>query len=290
MAVTALQVKELRQRTGAGILDSKKALEATNGNVDKAIEWLQERGQAKAAKKESRIAAEGLVATAQNDKAAIMVEINSETDFVAKNSQFQELVKTIATGLLEVEFSTNEEAANAKVNGKTVTELCVEATSTIGEKISFRRAKKIVKADNQFIGSYTHANGQISSLVVIEGGNEEAAKNVSMHVAAMNPEFLDAASMPQEIIAKHKAEIMEELKDINKPEKIKEMMAEGKLRKILSDLTLVDQEFVMEKMPVSKYLKGQGAKAISMARFQVGEGIVKEESDFAAEVAAQMGA
>ncbi len=290
MAVTALQVKELRQRTGAGILDSKKALEATDGNIDKAIEWLQERGQAKAAKKESRIAAEGLVATAQNDKAAIMVEINSETDFVAKNSQFQELVKTIANGLLEVEFSTDEEAANAIINGKTVNELCVEATSTIGEKISFRRAKKVVKADNQFIGSYTHANGQISSLFVTEGGNNEAAKNVSMHIAAMNPEFLDADAMPQETIEKHKAEIMDELKDINKPEKIKEMMAEGKLRKILSDLTLVDQEFVMEKMPVSKYLKGHGAKAISMARFQVGEGIVKEEADFAAEVAAQMGA
>ncbi len=290
MAVTALQVKELRQRTGAGILDSKKALEATDGDVDKAIEWLQERGQAKAAKKASRIAAEGLVATAQNDNVAVMVEINSETDFVAKNAQFQELVKTIATGLLSVEFSTDKEAANAVINGKTVIELCVEATSTIGEKISFRRASKVFKGDNQFIGSYTHANGQISSLVIIEGGNVEAAKNVSMHVAAMNPEFLDATEMSQEIITKYKAEIIEELKDIKKPENIKEMMAEGKLRKILSDLTLVDQEFVMEKMPVSKYLKGHGAKAILMARFQVGEGIVKEESDFAAEVAAQMGA
>ncbi len=288
MAVTALQVKELRQRTGAGILDSKKALEATDGDINKAIEWLQERGQATAAKKASRVAAEGLVSTAQNDNAAVMVEINSETDFVAKNAQFQELVKKVANGLLLVDFSNSEEATKAVINGKTVEELCTEATSTIGEKISFRRAIKVVKTDSQFIGAYTHANGQISSIVVIEGGNQEVAKNISMHVAAMNPEFLDAASMPQEKIETFKTEIMAELADINKPEKIKEIMAEGKLRKVLSDLTLVDQEFVMEKMPVSKYLKGHGASAISMARFLVGEGIAKDETDFAAEVAAQM--
>ncbi|CAM9107462.1 translation elongation factor Ts [Mycoplasma marinum] len=290
MAVTALQVKELRQRTGAGILDSKKALEATDGDIDKAIEWLQERGAAKAAKKANRISAEGLVSTAQNDQAAVMIEINSETDFVSKNAQFQKLVKEIAEGLLSIDFSSDAEAAKAVINGKTVEELCMEATTTIGEKISFRRATRIIKLENQFVGAYTHANGQIASLVTIEGGNAEAAKNVSMHVAAMNPEFLDASSMPQEKIEAFKAEIMDELKDVQKPENIKEKMAEGKLRKVLSDLTLVDQEFVMEKMPVSKYLKGQNATALAMTRFQVGEGIEKQESDFAAEVAAQMSA
>ncbi len=290
MSITAQMVKELRERTGAGILDSKKALEATNGDIEKAIEHLQENGVAKAAKKAGRIAAEGLVTTASNEKGSVMVEINSETDFVAKNAQFQELVKKISSALLTASFSNSEEAAKVNVDGKTIEELCVEATATIGEKISFRRAIKIEKNNDQFIGAYTHSNGQIAALVTIQGGNEEAAKNVAMHVTAMNPEFLDAEAMPKEVVAKYKAEIMEELSSMDKPEAILEKMAEGKLRKILSDLTLVDQEFVMEKMPVSKYLSSQNAKAISMIRYQVGEGIEKKEEDFASEVAAQMGA
>lgn len=288
MAVTAQLVKELRERTGAGILDSKKALEATNGDMEKAIAFLQEKGQAKAAKKAGRISAEGLVSTSSNGNAAVMVEINSETDFVSKNAQFQKLVKDVTGALLKAEFKNNEEASKVKVGDKTIEELCVQATATIGEKISFRRAEKFNAADGQIIGSYTHANGQIAALVLIEGGKPDVAKNVAMHVTAMNPEFLDAASMPKAKIDEFKKQILDDMKDIDKPDNIKEKMAEGKLRKILSDLTLVDQEFVMEKMPVSKYLTNNNATAKAMARFEVGEGIVKEESDFAAEVAAQM--
>ncbi len=288
MAVTAQLVKELRERTGAGILDSKKALEASNGDIDKAIAFLQEKGQAKAAKKAGRISAEGLVSTATNDKAAVIVEINSETDFVSKNAQFQKLVKDVTEALLNADFKSDEEAAKVKIGSKSIEELCVDATATIGEKISFRRATKFSASADQVIGSYTHANGQIAALVLLEGKNAEAAKNVAMHVTAMNPEFLDADSMPKTKIEEFKKEILEEMKDVKKPDNIKEKIAEGKLRKVLSDLTLVDQEFVMEKMPVSKYLQGQSSTAKDMIRFEVGEGIVKEEADFAAEVAAQM--
>ncbi len=288
MAITAQQVKELRERTGAGILDSKKALEATNGDVEKAIEFLQEKGQAKAAKKAGRIAAEGLVSTSSNEKSAVVVEINSETDFVSKNQQFQELVRTITKGLLAAEFSNDNEASQVMVDGATIEDLCVKATATIGEKISFRRAVKFTAEEGEVIGAYTHANGQIAALFKGKGSNTEAVKNVAMHVTAMNPEFLDAESMPAEKIAEFKKTIMDEMIGIDKPENIKEKMAEGKLRKVLSDLTLVDQEFVMEKMPVSKYLQGNSLEAVSMVRFEVGEGIAKDATDFASEVAEQM--
>ncbi|MCP4336703.1 MAG: elongation factor Ts [Mycoplasma sp.] len=288
MAVTAQLVKKLRERTGAGILDSKKALESSNGDIEKAIEFLKEKGQAKAAKKAGRISAEGLVSTIENSNSAVIVEINSETDFVSKNAQFQKLVKDITEALLSSDFNNDEEASKIKVDGKTIEELCINATATIGEKISFRRASKFIAKDNEVIGSYTHANGQIASLVLLKGSNKEAAKNVAMHIAAMNPDFLNAESMPKEKIEEFKKEILKEMVGIDKPDNIKEKMAEGKLRKVLSELTLIDQEFVMEKMSVGKYLQGKSLEAKEMIRFEVGEGIEKQETDFAAEVASQM--
>ncbi|MCR8613354.1 MAG: translation elongation factor Ts [Mycoplasma sp.] len=293
MAVTALQVKELRSRTGAGILDAKKALEEADGDIEKAIVILQEKGAAKAVKKAGRIAAEGLISTTVEGNKASIVEVNSETDFVAMNKTFQELVAKISKTLVSATFNTDEEAANVPLDGKTVGQVASDATTTIGEKIHFRRAKQIVKTDSQTLGAYTHVNGKVGALVLLEGGNEEIAKNVAMHITAMNPQYLDVTEVPNEQVEGFKAEIMKEINEDpkmqNKPEKIKLMMSEGKLNKVLSEITLVNQAFVMEsKQSVEKYLASHGAVAKAMVRFEVGEGIEKNEVDFAAEVASQM--
>ena len=287
--MSALLVKELRDRTGAGFLDCKKALEASNGNVEQAIEWLQEKGAAKAAKKAGAIAAEGMVRTAVNENGAVIFELNSQTDFVAQNDQFKALIEKIGNALVNADFSTIEEALAVTMDGKTIADVCVSATATIGEKIQLRRAIKIAKGNN-VVGAYTHVNGRVAAIVVTEGGTEEAARNVAMHVASMNPRFLDSSSVPAEDLAAMKAEISESPALQGKPENIKENIAAGMLRKQLSELTLVDQEFVMDKMPVAKYLSNHGGVAKAMFRFELGEGIEKKEENFAAEVAAQMAA
>lgn len=278
-------IKELRDRTGAGFLDVKKALEATNEDLDKAIAWLQEKGASKAAKKANAIAAEGIVKTIVNKNHAIMFEVNSQTDFVATNALFVELVEQIGNALLKNEFKTVEQANAITIDGKTIADLCKEATARIGEKINLRRA---VQVKGQVIGAYTHVNKRVAAIVVTEGGDASTARNVAMHVASMNPQFLDEKSVPEVKVQEMKAEIAESKALANKPDKIKEQIASGMLRKKLSELTLVDQEFVMEKMSVAKYLSNNGAKAIAMFRFEVGEGIEKVTTDFAAEVASQM--
>lgn len=287
--VTAQQVKELRERTGAGILDAKKALEKANGDMDKAIEILKESGAAKAVKKAGRIAADGLVATREEGSKAIITEVNSETDFVAMNDQFKKLVGEIADTLVKNNFNSDEEAKNVNINGTTIEDYASKATATIGEKIAFRRATQVVKKEGQVFGLYTHVNGKIAAIVLLEGGNSDIAKNVAMHVAAMNPKFLDRDNVPANILNEYKKDIMEELSKLNKPENILEMMAEGKLKKALSEITLLDQPFAMEsKQTVSQYLQSNNAKALKMLRFEVGEGIEKNQVDFATEVASQM--
>ena len=284
---STLLIKELRQRTGAGFLDCKKALAASNEDVEKAIIWLQEKGVARAAKKAGAIAAEGIVKTAVSDTHAIIFELNSQTDFVATNDQFQKLSQTISDALLSNDFSTIEEANAIKVNETTIADLCINATAPIGEKIQLRRATRIEKK-NLVVGAYTHVNKRVAAIVITEGGSDEVARNVAMHVASMNPQFLDESSVPADKVAAMKQEIENSPALEGKPENIKENIAKGMLRKSLSELTLVDQEFVMEKMPVSKYLANNGAVAKAMYRFEVGEGIEKTETNFADEVKAQM--
>ncbi len=281
-------IKELRDRTGAGFLDVKKALDATDNDIEKSIEWLQERGAAKAAKKAGNIAAEGVVSIAKNDSTIVMFEVNSQTDFVAKNEKFVEVVKTIGNALLTKPFTTAEEANAIEVDGKTVAKITEEATASIGEKIVLRRAVSIERGATT-VGSYVHTNAQVAAIVIAEGGSEDSLKNVAMHIASMNPQYLDEAGVPADQVAKMKAEILDSDSLKSRPEAIQDKIAEGMLRKQLSELTLVDQEFVMEKMPVSKYLTSNNAKALRMERFEVGDGIEVEETDFAAEVAAQMG-
>lgn len=283
-------IKELRELTGSGFVDCKKALDATNGNIQEAIKWLQENGIAKAIKKSGRIAAEGLVATLVNDKFGVIYEVNSETDFVAKNDKFIALVNEIGDILISHDFKNDEEAGKLKnINGQTIEELATLASSTIGEKISFRRAVKFSKESGIFIGNYTHSDGQKAALFVAKGGNDESLKGIAMHITAMNPEFLNEASVPTDRIKKLKDEFAESPALQGKPEAIKESILKGMLRKALSDDTLTEQEYVVEPgKTIAKFLAEKNATEVAMVRFEVGEGITKEAVDFATEVKAQM--
>ncbi|MGL5205398.1 MAG: translation elongation factor Ts [Metamycoplasmataceae bacterium] len=283
-------IKELRELTGSGFVDCKKALDATNGNIQEAIKWLQENGIAKAVKKSGRIAAEGLVATVVNDKYGVIYEVNSETDFVAKNDKFVTLVHEIGQILIDNDFSTDEEAAALKnAKGQTIDDLATLATSTIGEKISFRRALKFPKGNGVSIGNYTHSDGQKAALFVAKGGNDDALKGIAMHITAMNPEFLNESSVPADRVNKLKEEFADSPALAGKPEAIKENILKGMLRKALSDYTLTEQDYVVESgKTVAKFLLEKNANEIAMVRFEVGEGITKEVVDFASEVKSQM--
>ncbi|PAF55261.1 translation elongation factor Ts [Mycoplasmopsis agassizii] len=283
-------VKELRERTGSGFLDVKKALEATNYDIEKAIEFLKDSGKAKAAKKAGRIAAEGLVSVVKNDKKVVIFEVNSETDFVATNQQFIDLVKNIGQALLANDFTNLESALAVKIDANsTILQATENATATIGEKISLRRAEFVNLEANQVAGIYTHANGRVSSLLLAEGTNETNARNVAMHIAAMNPEFLSKNEVPANRLEKLTAEFKESPSLKGKPEKIQENILSGMLNKALAEFTLLNQPFVMDQgFTVEKYLTDSSLKALKMKRFEVGEGIEKEVVDFAAEVAAQM--
>lgn len=283
-------IKELRELTGSGFVDCKKALDATNGNIQEAIKWLQENGIAKAIKKSGRIAAEGLVSTIVNDKCGVIYEVNSETDFVAKNDKFVALVNEIGNILISNDFKNDEEASKLKNSkGQTIEELATLATSTIGEKISFRRAIKFPKTSGVFIGNYTHSDGQKAALFMAKGSNDETLKGIAMHITAMNPEFLNESSVPADRIKKLKEEFSSSPALEGKPEAIKESILKGMLRKSLSDDTLTEQEYVVEPgKTIAKFLAEKNATELAMVRFEVGEGINKEAVDFAAEVKAQM--
>ncbi len=290
MAVTAQLVKELREKTGAGMLDCKKALEATDGNIEEAITWLREKGIAKAAKKASRVAAEGLCNVAINGNKAVIYEVNSETDFVSKNAQFLELLDTIGKALLG---SDSDDIDNIVYNGETIANILVSATATIGEKISLRRVTRVTKTDNENFGAYKHAGGRIAVLTLIEGGSEEVAKDIAMHVAAINPKYLAQANVPAEEIEKEKAIQIAEMKNdpkmANKPENVLENIVKGKLGKFLKEICLLDQPFVKDpNLTVDQYAKSQKCSVKSYIRLEVGEGIEKVETDFVAEVMAQV--
>ena len=293
---SASDVKELREKTGAGMMDCKKALEACEGNMDKAVDWLREKGIAKAAKKESRIAAEGLTDLAADGNVAVVLEVNCETDFVTKNEKFTDLVKEIRKELLNNECSTLEEAKELKLeDGKTIAERLVEETATIGEKISFRRFERIVKNDDEVFGLYSHMGGKISSVVVLKGADCDVARDVAMQAAAMSPLAVNRDSVPVDVVEHEKemikAEMKNDPKNEKKPEDILDKMATGKLSKFFKENCLVEQDFIKDSsMTVEKYVKDNGGEVLSMVRFAVGEGIEKKQEDFAAEVAAQINA
>ncbi|MFR7638891.1 MAG: translation elongation factor Ts [Allobaculum sp.] len=295
MAITAKQVKELREKTGAGMMDCKKALTETDGDMEKAIDWLRENGIAKSTKKAGRVAAEGLTRVATDGNTAVIFEVNSETDFVSKNDQFLELLNTIQGVLLEKKPATVEEALEIVTPSGTINDLIVSATATIGEKITLRRLVIVEKTDDQIFGAYMHNKGAISALAVMSGGSEEVAKNIAMQIASMRPSYISQADVPADVLA-HEEEVQrkiiaEDPKLQGKPEKMIAGILKGKVSKHFQDECLLDQEFFLDsKKKVNQYLKENGASVAEFIRFQVGEGIEKKEEDFAAEVVAQMAA
>ncbi|SJZ61152.1 translation elongation factor Ts [Mycoplasmopsis verecunda] len=280
-------IKELRTRTNSALVDCKKALEATNYEIEAAIAWLKENGIVKAAKKAGRITAEGAVTAMGDEKHAILVEINSETDFVAKNDKFIQLLNEVSTALFNSNASTLEEGLTVKLtSGETVEQALVNATAVIGEKISLRRFTKVEAKDNQVLGIYVHANQQVAAVVTVKGNNVEAARNVAMHVSAMNPEFILVNEIPADRLNTIKEGFVKPAGFENKPEKIQVSITEGWLNKQLSEFVLEKQAFVMEdSLSVAKYLQNHGCELVSAIRYEVGEGIEKVQSNFAEEVA-----
>lgn len=310
MAITAAMVKELRELTGAGMMDCKKALGETDGNMDEAVEYLRKNGQAKAEKKAGRIAAEGLCSvTVKDDKTAAVVEVNSETDFVAKNETFQEFVKAVAAQAVNSDAADLDafmaEAWNED-SSKTVQDILVEKVAVIGENLKIRRFEKVV-AENGCVSTYVHGGGRIGVVVesssdVVNDTVKEAMVNVAMQIAALNPKYVSRDEISAEYIAHEKeillAQIMNDPKESQKPEKVINGMIEGRVSKELKEICLVDQVYVKAedgKQTVGKYLE-EVSKAVGctvsvkrFVRFETGEGIEKKQEDFAAEVAAQMG-
>ena len=286
---TAQDVKNLREKTGAGMLDCKKALDETKGNIEEAINWLREKGISKAAKKAERIAAEGLSEAVSNDTNAVIVEVNCETDFVARNEEFKTLINTIANTILNNDVNTMEEANKLVVDNETIEEKVVAFTAKIGEKISFRRFEKLTKTENQEFGIYSHMGGKITSVVVLEGKNPEVAKDIAMHVAAMNPSYLTSNDIPEDVLNKEREIIKEQSMNEGKPAEIAEKMVEGRIRKFFKEVCLVEQEFIKDSsLSVENYAKNNNCSIVKMVRYEVGEGIEKRNDDFAAEVMNQI--
>ncbi len=289
MKITAGMVKELRNKTGAGMMDCKRALSETAGDMDQAIDYLREKGIAKAAKKADRIAAEGLCNVVVKGNEAVIFELNSETDFVAKNKEFLELLDSLGEAIINSDATNVEEALKVEVDGKDIERIIVDATSKIGEKLSLRRVSRVVKTDEENFGAYKHMGGRIVTLVVLNKASEEVAKDVAMHVAAINPKFIDKSEISEQELAHEKEMLTKEALNEGKPANIVEKMVIGRLNKYLKDVCLVNQPFVKDPdTTVEKYVKANGGSIVSFIRLEVGEGIEKRNDDFAAEVMSQV--
>lgn len=288
--ITAEQVKALRERTGAGMMDCKKALTHTDGDMEKAIDYLRENGIAKAAKKADRVAAEGLTYILSNDQAAVILEVNSETDFVAKNDHFKTLIQNLAKHILTEKPNTVEAAAKQKMeSGETVAEYINNAISTIGEKISLRRFTLVEKSANETFGTYLHMGGRIGVLTVLEGGTEEVAKDVAMHIAAVNPKYVSRDQVQADEIEREREVLTQQALNEGKPENIVEKMVTGRINKFYEEICLIEQAFV--KNPdekVGQVVSKAGATVKMFVRYEVGEGIEKRQDNFAEEVMNQV--
>ena len=290
--ITASLVKELRERTGAGMMDCKKALQKTEGVVEAAIDYLRENGIAKAAKKADRIAAEGLAYIEVKGNKAVILEINSETDFVAKNEKFVALVKNVADAILAAEPKNVEEALQVQAEGGTVEAVINEGIATIGEKLSLRRFEVLTKTDADAFGAYSHMGGRIGVLTLIEGSTDaEAAKDVAMHIAALAPKYLDESEVPADVLEHEKKVLTEQALNEGKPANIVEKMIVGRINKFLEEITVVKQKFVKDdSFTVEKFVASKGGKLAKFVRYEVGEGIEKREDNFAEEVMSQVNA
>lgn len=285
----ASDVKELRERTGAGMLDCKKALDACEGDMDKAIDWLREKGISKAAKKEGRIAAEGVCVVKAEGSNAVILEVNSETDFVAQNKEFLDFTNYLADVLLKNDATTVEDALKINDGGETIGDKLINLTAKIGEKLSLRRFEKVTKTDDEVFGTYTHMGGKIGSLVVLKSANSDVAKDVCMHIAAMAPVCLNKEDVPADMIEHEKTVITEQVMNEGKPQEIALKMVNGRINKFYKEICLADQEFIKDSsVNVSTYVKNNGGEIVKFVRFAVGEGIEKKEEDFAQEVMNQV--
>ena len=286
MSITASMVKELRESTGAGMMDAKKALTETSGDFEAAVDWLRTKGLAKAAKKSGRVAAEGLVAVSVDGPNGAAIEVNSETDFVAKNSEFQEMVRGFAGVALGVD--SVDALADADYQGKKISEVLTDKIATIGENLSLRRISKIT---GDQVVSYIHnaaadGMGAIAVLVALNGSNQEFGRQVAMHIAASNPQALNKDELDPSIIEREKSVLTEQARESGKPEQVIEKMIDGRMKKFLSEVTLLGQDFVIDPdLTVEAAAEKSGVEIVGYVRMAVGEGIEKKEEDFAAEVA-----
>ena len=287
---SASDVKELREKTGAGMLDCKKALQESEGNMEKAVDWLREKGISKTAKKESRIAAEGLSEILVDGNKAVILEINSETDFVAKNAEFTNFVSLLAKVVLENCPKTMEEAMELPMGDGTVNSSLINLIAKIGEKISFRRFEIVEKNDNQVFGVYNHQNlGKINVITILDGDNSEIARDVAMHVAAMNPGYLSRSDVPEDVINHEKDVIKKQAIEEGKPAEIAEKMVNGRINKFYKEVCLLEQPFIKDPdLDVAGYAKANNMAVVKFVRFEVGEGMEKRNDDFASEVMSQI--
>ena len=291
MAITAAQVKELRDKTSVGMMDAKKALVEADGDLEKAIDLLREKGMAKAAKKGDRVAAEGMTYVAVDGNKAAIIELNSETDFVAGNAEFNDLLKTVANTIVEFAPADVESALALEVEaGQTLNDKIVGTTQITGEKITLRRFTVVEKSESENFGAYSHLAGSISSLVVVEGASEAAAKDIAMHVAAIAPQYVSDNEVPTEVVDREKAVQLASEDLAGKPDNIKEKMVEGRIKKFLAEISLLDQAFVKNgDQTVAQFIAAQNGSVKSFVRYQVGDGIEKKVTDLAEEVAKQLG-
>ncbi len=287
--ISASLVKELREQTGAGMMDCKKALSECDGNLEAAVDWLREKGIAKAGKKESRIAAEGLADIFVKGNKAVMIEINAETDFVTKNDEFKELIKTVGETILKSKAETLEEALELPCGEGTIRDLMVAKTAKIGEKLDFRRLAVIKKKTGENFGTYLHMGGKIAVVTVIKGANEEVAKDVAMQAAAMKPKYVFKEDVPEAEIAREREVLKEQAMNEGKPADIAEKMVDGRLNKFFKEICLSMQAFIKDgDIDVNKYVTNNGGELIASTSFVVGEGIEKRQDNFAEEVMAQI--
>ncbi len=289
MEVTASMVKDLREKTGAGMMDCKKALAETNGNMEEAIDWLREKGIAKSEKKASRIAAEGLANIYVNGNRAVILEVNSETDFVSKNEEFTGMIDIIGNTILDSTIKTLEEALELSCEEGTIADLIVAKTAKIGEKLSLRRIEVVEKADDENFGAYLHMGGKIAVLTVVKNANSDVAKDVAMQAAAMKPLYVFESEVPEEVVNREREVQKEIAMSEGKPADIAEKMVEGRIKKYFKEICLAEQAFIKDgDISVATYVKNNGGELISMVRYEVGEGIEKRCENFAEEVMNQI--
>lgn len=287
--ISAKQVSELRNLTGAGMMDCKKALSETNGDIEAAVDWLREKGIAKSAKKASRIAAEGLANIYVEGNKAAILEVNSETDFVSKNEEFTGMIDTIGNAILNSNAKTLEDVLALPCEEGTINDLIIAKTAKIGEKLSLRRFELVTKSDNEVFGSYLHMGGKIAVLTVVEGANEEVAREVSMQAAAMKPQYLSESDVPSEVVSRESEVFKTQAMEEGKPAEIAEKMVAGRIKKFYKEICLLNQAFIKDgDIDVQTYVKNNGGVVKSMIRFEVGEGMQKREENFAEEVMSQI--